>query len=100
MLDYTWDLDESISDLEVPKLIFQPIVENCFQHGFTDIPPPWQISIKTWCASGRWHAAISNNGMMFPQDKRMKLEEHLDYFKEHMENDIDDKPPSEKMGLD
>ncbi|NCC42386.1 MAG: sensor histidine kinase, partial [Clostridia bacterium] len=33
-LMYEWNLDTSLNDLRVPKLILQPLIENCFQHGF------------------------------------------------------------------
>ncbi|MFR1299458.1 MAG: sensor histidine kinase [Blautia massiliensis (ex Durand et al. 2017)] len=33
-LKYEWQLDDSLNDITVPKLILQPLIENCFQHGF------------------------------------------------------------------
>ena len=43
-LKYEWQLDDSLNDITVPKLILQPLIENCFQHGFhqtgTEILPP------------------------------------------------------------
>jgi hypothetical protein len=30
----------------VPKLIVQPLAENCFKHGFSGCRPPWRIDIR------------------------------------------------------
>mgnify|MGYP000340987433 CR=1 FL=1 len=50
-LKYEWQLDDSLNDITVPKLILQPLIENCFQHGFhqagTEILPPWKIQIRS-----------------------------------------------------
>lgn len=37
---------KDIDDFLVPKLIFQPLVENCFHHGFENRIPPYYIWIR------------------------------------------------------
>jgi two-component system, sensor histidine kinase YesM len=40
-------IDDSLMDTLVPKLIVQPIIENCLKHGFQDKAGDWNISIST-----------------------------------------------------
>ena len=45
-LNYSIDVDESLLDQPVPKLIIQPIVENAIKYG-SDCEPPWTITISS-----------------------------------------------------
>lgn len=45
------DSDVNVEKLKIPKLTIQPLVENCFQHGFKSVAPPWTVHIHFWvCA--------------------------------------------------
>lgn len=99
MLDYSFCIDDTILHIEVPKLILQPIVENCFQHGFSETPPPWSIHINIGQNQGNWYVAVTNNGTPFTEDKIIQLEEHLQYFKEHIQETSDSEFDREKMGF-
>ncbi len=83
-LEYEWQLDESLNSITVPKLILQPLIENCFQHGFhqagVEILPPWKISIRSHCDDTRWYLSISNNGAPFPKEKLAALHQKLSGF--------------------
>ncbi len=83
-LEYEWQLDESLNSITVPKLILQPLIENCFQHGFhqagVEILPPWKISIRSHCDDTRWYLSISNNGAPFPEEKLAALHQKLSGF--------------------
>jgi sensor histidine kinase YesM len=72
-LEYAWELDNTLDAVRVPKLILQPLIENCFQHGFYDIPPPWKIAIKLYRKSDYWYVSVSNNGRAFPRDSKEQL---------------------------
>ncbi len=39
------ECDESIMDVEVPKMLLQPVVENSFLHGFKTVPSPWHLEV-------------------------------------------------------
>ena len=56
--------------IRVPKLILQPITENCFKHGFANMEPPYRISIRYTCEAGKWMAEIEDNGEGFPLKER------------------------------
>lgn len=48
--------------IKSPKLILQPIVENCFQHGFKDIVPPWHIEVLVEISETEWKATVIDDG--------------------------------------
>lgn len=80
-----WNLDSAIDSLNVPKLILQPLLENCFQHGFQqteiEIPPPWIIRIQSWHDDSRWYLSVTNNGAPFDSSKLRQLYERVEQFK-------------------
>lgn len=72
-LEYIWELDHALDIVRVPKLILQPLIENCFQHGFHNILPPWKIVIKSYHKSDCWYVSVSDNGQVFSQDLQKQL---------------------------
>ena len=83
-LVYDWELDSSLDKIPVPKLILQPLIENCFQHGFhhteQEILPPWKIHIRSQKDETRWYLSISNNGAPFPRDRLQMLYQRIQQF--------------------
>jgi two-component system, sensor histidine kinase YesM len=81
-LNYCFDIDNSMYSIEVPKLIIQPIIENCITHGFKNVRPPWKISIKGRADSEYWNVEIIDNGCGFTREALntifQKLEEYED----------------------
>lgn len=60
--DFVWELDPNAEQIEVPKLILQPIVENCFKHGFGNREGVKRIQIVSRCDDTRWSVTVRNNG--------------------------------------
>ncbi len=60
--DYTFTVDECLADMPVPKLFIQPLVENCFVHGFKNVEPPWRIDISMKGNTQSWELRIKDNG--------------------------------------
>lgn len=99
MLEFTWDVDDSLSKVPVPKLILQPIVENCFQHAFLDMPPVWKIIIRTYRDDNYWYASIANNGKNFEEGKKEIFYQRFLQFKDSfIDHDTIDSP-EEKQGF-
>jgi len=71
-LNYDINIDESILEFEIPKLIIQPLVENALKHG-TDCTPPWHIQIKSTVNDEFWKIDVIDNGKGFSQDIISKI---------------------------
>lgn len=87
-----WELDNSIDNIHVPKLILQPVLENCFKHGFHNIPPVWEIRIRTEKTGGGWKVSVGNSG---DELNREKIDEYLDAVKKMEYSEVDSEIYSE-----
>lgn len=78
--DFTYELkvDESLLQMPLPRLVLQPIVENCFEHGFRDMAPPWRISLEISREKDQWTIAVRDNGCGLPEEKRQQLLRQMD----------------------
>jgi two-component system sensor histidine kinase YesM len=63
-LEYSFDLDQQMNDLIVPKLTLQPLVENSLQHGFRDAHP-LNIRISGKIIGDRWELTVQDDGIGF-----------------------------------
>ena len=52
-----------IEEAQVPKVIMQPLAENCFAHGFRDCRPPWHIRVEARAEGQRWSLSVADNGV-------------------------------------
>lgn len=72
----------------MPKLILQPIVENCFQHGLREIKTEWKIVIEIKEAEKHWFVKVSDNGRGFGREAMEKLDEKLENWQDNLSDDI------------
>lgn len=78
-LQYRIDVDETLSDCIVPKLILQPLVENAIYHGIKR-----KRSGGTICVTGRWTAdgyvefTVADDGAGIQPDTLAMLRERLE----------------------
>lgn len=61
------EAEDSILGETVPKLIFQPLLENAVKHGFAGIGGVMRLSLHAWGAGGFWLAQIEDNGEGFSE---------------------------------
>ncbi|PHV72258.1 hypothetical protein CS063_01925 [Sporanaerobium hydrogeniformans] len=61
-LQYHMEDYEVVSDVVIPKLILQPLIENCFTHAFYTVRPPFFISIQCYREESTWYIIIKDNG--------------------------------------
>jgi sensor histidine kinase YesM len=59
---FTAGMDESCARFPVPRLMLQTVVENCFKHGFHNVPFPWLININIFREGSGWIAEVIDNG--------------------------------------
>lgn len=77
-LEYNFDVDEQLLHYQVPKIILQPIVENCIYHGIQELEGTGLINIKVEQAKeeNRIDITIKDNGVGFDsKDQLMDLPE-------------------------
>lgn len=68
-LNYSFELDESIMDVIVPKIILQPIVENAIYHGIREKDSDGHIIIKSLKEDGFIKFVITDDGVGFDVNK-------------------------------
>lgn len=87
---YSFDISPSIDQNAVllPKLIIQPLLENCFQHGFKKVLPPWNIKIQCWQENQNYYLRITDNGIGIAEEDVSLLYQRLDEFLLNPSNSI------------
>ncbi len=75
-LNYTVDIDDSILDVPVPKLIIQPIVENALKYGI-DCKPPWNLSIRSIISESSWQIEVKDSGTGFSEESLAMIRERI-----------------------
>ena len=66
--------------VKVPRVILQPIVENCFKHGFGENGFPWIIHVAVTTSYGHWRIHVRNNGRPFQERDLTELNEKVEGF--------------------
>lgn len=65
-LEYRMDVDPRLLEIGIPKLIIQPIVENCIKYG-VNTPSSWKINITGVVEESTWLIRIKDSGPGFTQ---------------------------------
>jgi len=77
---YRVSVPRELLDCNVPKLILQPVVENCFKHGFRENPPdgrPHEILISAVREDRFVKLYVLDNGMGMNQEKLDRVNDKL-----------------------
>lgn len=61
-LVYKMECSEELKNIMIPKFILQPLVENCFSHGFKNTLPPWKIFVNVLLEKDRLVIVVEDNG--------------------------------------
>ncbi len=88
-LEYHIEVDQSVMDIEIPKMAFLPFVENASIHGIENIPGIGYITIQIAYEQDYIVFIISDNGVGMAQEK---IDELHDYFQE-------DSPMGDSIGM-
>lgn len=70
-------IDGDLSQIPIAKLSLQPLVENCFAHGFKGTFPPYALHIDCRCSQAGWHFLISDNGIGFSQETIDRISQEI-----------------------
>lgn len=60
------EIPKQLLQVHIPKLVIQPIIENCFKYAF-DKYPPWKIKILGKIIEKHWEISITDNGKGFDE---------------------------------
>jgi len=98
-LNYSIEVQDEIKNITVPKLTIQPFVENCIQHGFKDMDPPWEISIICKLEEEFWVVEIKDNGSGFKEEKLIDINKQLISCKSPLQMQPEDEIGMIGMGM-
>ena len=91
-LNVSWKYSEFDHESEVPKMILQPIIENCINHGINEASGKGRIDIRLCLFSkgNVMNIKIIDNGVGIPSDRLQHLRNSLE---------LSDGIPGEHIGL-
>lgn len=67
-LHYDFQTAPECLSIETPKFILQPLLENCFQHGLSQVEFPWCIHVEISGSETEWYITVTDNGCGFQDD--------------------------------
>lgn len=76
-LEIVYDTDEEALSCYMPKILLQPILENCFSHGFKDISHKLAISVTIKKEGRDISFTVADNGRGMTVDELDRLAEKL-----------------------
>ncbi|WP_438763683.1 sensor histidine kinase [Enterococcus sp. AZ194] len=85
---YHFTIDDALRELQVPKFIIQPLIENYFVHGIDFTKTDNAISIKATQKGKLVQILIRDNGKGIPEEKLSEIENRLSYPKIQMYQSI------------
>jgi len=71
---YEISTEGDLDTVTLPRLILQPLAENCFEHAFVAVLPPWKIDIRAHGSGEEWEVHVIDNGGGFDEQRLIKLE--------------------------
>ncbi|WP_315110690.1 histidine kinase [Clostridium intestinale] len=81
---YNINVDNRINNVIVPKLILQPLVENCFKDAFINIEPPWNIYIDIGIEEDNWYIKVQDNGIGFSETQIKAIDEKVTRYSKNI----------------
>lgn len=99
-LNFEINVDETILEVDIPKLSLQPLVENCIVHAFKDTDGVMNIFITGSKKDLRWEVTIIDNGSGFSGDTLYNIKQKIENYRVDMDtNFISDNPSTPGMGI-
>lgn len=66
-----------LSRIPIARLSLQPLVENCFTHGFSGAFPPYSIRIDCQSSETGWHFIIADSGCGFSRETVHRISQDI-----------------------
>ena len=77
-LQYEIDIDESLHEIEIPKMVMQPILENSIKYGYGENHKTLKISITSEVVENGVEILINDDGKGIEPELLKKLQESLE----------------------
>jgi len=77
LVSFSIELAEDVGDISCPFCILQPIVENCFKHGISELGRTLQILVEVKNQNNGVEVCISDNGPGIDIDKMAEINKSL-----------------------
>ncbi|WP_070001020.1 sensor histidine kinase [Cellulosilyticum sp. I15G10I2] len=79
---YEIEVQEEILAMPMPKLILQPLAENCFAHAFVSVEPPYFVKITAGIEENSWYIKVCDNGCGLKEEEIQQIIDKIeDYWK-------------------
>ncbi|MDF2614216.1 MAG: integral rane sensor signal transduction histidine kinase [Clostridia bacterium] len=86
-LEFDIQIDKELLELQIPKIVLEPLVENAIHHGFHNISRVMRISIAGVVEKDYWSICIRDNGQGFDKKVLKDLYKKLDETKKKLAHD-------------
>ena len=87
-ISYSQEVDESVVDIPVPCMVLQPLIENAFIHGISELESGGTITLRVREDDGDYIIEIEDNGVGMSQEKINQI----------LGEDAEDGSPTESVG--
>ena len=71
--EFEFDIEESVKECKVVKLILQPLIENCINHGINTEYGEGLITIRAYGKDEKLYLEVEDNGYGITDEKRDEL---------------------------
>lgn len=62
-----------LDNVRIPRLVLQPLIENCFSHGFLSVAPPFKMRLFCKADADGWVVEVGDNGVGFTPEIQQSL---------------------------
>ncbi|MDF2595064.1 MAG: hypothetical protein K0R69_1405 [Clostridia bacterium] len=77
---YELEIEEALLSMRMPKLILQPLAENCFAHAFSAVEPPYFVRIRAGIENEHWFIQVADNGCGLTQEEKQDIRSRIDAY--------------------
>lgn len=74
---YQIELEAGCGEVQIPKFIIQPLVENAIRHSLNKADFPWKIAITCYQREEKWYIEVSDNGAGIEPDSIEEIKNRL-----------------------
>lgn len=96
--EYSVEMEPACGGVDCPYCMLQPVVENCFKHGFKNQERHLWIHVRAWCENGFVWIVVEDNGSGISQERFLEVEKSLNQ-KEMQIEDGREKTETVHIGL-